>query len=170
MLDVPESKEFTRAEVEVMKKKIEELNAVANPEFAKPVVAEKAQMRIDHGDLTALRYGDWKLIFMEQKVEETLLIWQEPFVELRFPLLERMGLDLPFGTMNFGLLRGALFFDAGNTWDPRYYETLGSVGGGIRFSMFGMLVLRYDIGKRIENNFTTIQRGVYHQFWFGWDF
>jgi arylsulfatase len=47
----------------------------------------------DDGDLTALRYGDWKLIFMEQKTEETLSIWQEPFVTLRFPLIINLRRD-----------------------------------------------------------------------------
>jgi arylsulfatase A-like enzyme len=47
----------------------------------------------DDGNLTALRYGDWKLIFMEQKVEETLEIWQAPFVELRFPLIINLRRD-----------------------------------------------------------------------------
>lgn len=47
----------------------------------------------DDGDLTALRYGDWKLIFMEQKTEETLRIWQEPFVSLRVPLIINLRRD-----------------------------------------------------------------------------
>jgi len=47
----------------------------------------------DDGDLTALRYGDWKLIFMEQKTEETLRIWMEPFVELRVPLVVNLRRD-----------------------------------------------------------------------------
>jgi len=47
----------------------------------------------DDGNLTALRYADWKLIFMEQKVEETLEIWQAPFVPLRFPLIVNLRRD-----------------------------------------------------------------------------
>jgi arylsulfatase len=47
----------------------------------------------DDGDLTALRYDDWKLIFMEQKVEETLEIWQAPFIPLRFPLIINLRRD-----------------------------------------------------------------------------
>ncbi len=90
--------------------------------------------------------------------------------ELRFPLLDRVGFDFPFGSINLGIMRGALFVDAGNSWDENYGETLGSIGGGLRFSLFGILVLRYDMGKRIENNFTRLQSDVYHQFFFGWDF
>ena len=47
---------------------------------------------------------------------------------------------------------------------------LGSVGGGLRMSLGGVLVLRYDVGKRIENNFTRLQSDFFHQFFFGWDF
>ncbi len=34
----------------------------------------------DDGDLTALRYQDWKLVFAEQRVRGTFQIWAEPFV------------------------------------------------------------------------------------------
>jgi arylsulfatase len=37
----------------------------------------------DDGDLTALRYKAWKLIFMEQKAMGTFRVWMEPFVPLR---------------------------------------------------------------------------------------
>jgi arylsulfatase len=47
----------------------------------------------DDGDLTAPRYRDWKLIFMEQRAKGTLLVWQEPFVPLRFPLLFNLRRD-----------------------------------------------------------------------------
>jgi arylsulfatase len=49
----------------------------------------------DDGDLTALRYQDWKLIFMEQRVEATLQAWVEPFVPLRIPMILHMRRD-PF--------------------------------------------------------------------------
>jgi arylsulfatase len=47
----------------------------------------------DDGDLTALRYNDWKAIFMEQRVEATLQAWAEPFVPLRVPLLFNLRRD-----------------------------------------------------------------------------
>ena len=47
----------------------------------------------DDGDLTALRYMDWKIIFMEQRVEATLQAWREPFVPLRAPLIENLRRD-----------------------------------------------------------------------------
>ncbi len=47
----------------------------------------------DDGDLTALRYDDWKLIFMEQKAEGTFRVWMEPFVPLRVPLILNLRRD-----------------------------------------------------------------------------
>jgi arylsulfatase len=47
----------------------------------------------DEGDLTALRFGDWKLIFMEQRVEGTLQAWAEPFIPLRVPLIFNLRRD-----------------------------------------------------------------------------
>ena len=47
----------------------------------------KARVLVRNGDLTALRYGDWKIMFMVQKSPGTLNVWQEPFVTLRLPKL-----------------------------------------------------------------------------------
>jgi len=47
----------------------------------------------DDGDLTALRYDDWKLIFMEQRAEATFQAWMEPFVPLRVPLIFNLRRD-----------------------------------------------------------------------------
>jgi arylsulfatase len=47
----------------------------------------------DDGDLTALRYRDWKLIFMEQKAVGTFRVWMEPFVPLRVPLIFNLRRD-----------------------------------------------------------------------------
>ncbi len=49
----------------------------------------------DDGDLTALRYDDWKLIFMEQKTVGSFRVWMEPFVPLRVPLIFNLRRD-PF--------------------------------------------------------------------------
>jgi hypothetical protein len=91
-------------------------------------------------------------------------------LELRFPFVDQVGVQFPFGGIGLGAFRGALFFDAGNTWDAEYTETLGSIGGGLRWNLGGVLVLRYDVGKRIINNFKALDSGLFYQFFFGWDF
>ncbi len=47
----------------------------------------------DDGDLTALRYNDWKALFMEQKAETTLRAWIEPWTPLRIPLIFNLRRD-----------------------------------------------------------------------------
>ncbi len=47
----------------------------------------------DDGDLTALRYNDWKLVFMEQRAVGTLKLWANPFTPLRVPLLFNLRRD-----------------------------------------------------------------------------
>jgi arylsulfatase len=47
----------------------------------------------DDGDLTALRYNDWKAIFMEQRIETTFETWANPFTPLRVPLIFNLRRD-----------------------------------------------------------------------------
>ena len=47
----------------------------------------------DDGDLAALRYEDWKLMFLEQEEWATLRAWMEPFTELRLPLMFNLRRD-----------------------------------------------------------------------------
>ncbi len=47
----------------------------------------------DDGDLTALRYDDWKMIFMEQRAEATLQAWIDPFIPLRVPMIYNLRRD-----------------------------------------------------------------------------
>jgi hypothetical protein len=37
-------------------------------------------------------------------------------------------------------------------------------------TVLGLIVLRYDLGKRIEEDFTKIQGNLFHSFYFGFDF
>jgi arylsulfatase A-like enzyme len=41
----------------------------------------------DDGDLVALRYENWKWVFLEQRALGTLRVWAEPFTPLRLPKL-----------------------------------------------------------------------------------
>jgi arylsulfatase A-like enzyme len=47
----------------------------------------------DDGNLVALRFDNWKVVFMEQRVEGTLRVWSEPFVPLRVPKLYNLRTD-----------------------------------------------------------------------------
>ena len=68
----------------------------------------------DEGDLMAIRHGDWKVHFVEQR-GEGFLAWQEPFVPLRLPKLFNLRSD-PFenadiaSQMYYTKWRGDRFF------------------------------------------------------------
>jgi arylsulfatase len=47
----------------------------------------------DDQQLTALRYDNWKLVFLEQRVPGTLRIWAEPFTNLRVPKVYNLRTD-----------------------------------------------------------------------------
>ena len=47
----------------------------------------------DDGDLTGLRYDNWKLVFAEQRAPGTLRVWSEPYVKLRVPKVFNLRLD-----------------------------------------------------------------------------
>jgi arylsulfatase A-like enzyme len=49
----------------------------------------------DDGDVLGLRFDNWKVVFMEQRMQGTLQIWAEPFVPLRLPKLFNLRTD-PF--------------------------------------------------------------------------
>ena len=49
----------------------------------------------DDGDLVGVRYDNWKAVFAEQRVQGTVAIWLEPFVQLRMPKLFNLRTD-PF--------------------------------------------------------------------------
>ena len=47
----------------------------------------------DDSQLTALRYNNWKLVFLEQRTAGTLQVWAEPFVPLRVPKMFNLRTD-----------------------------------------------------------------------------
>lgn len=47
----------------------------------------------DDGDLTGLRYDNWKIVFAEQRAPGTLRIWAEPLTKLRVPKIFNLRMD-----------------------------------------------------------------------------
>jgi arylsulfatase len=47
----------------------------------------------DDADVVALRYDNWKMVFLEQRAQGTLRIWAEPFVPLRVPKIFNLRTD-----------------------------------------------------------------------------
>ncbi|KRG48979.1 arylsulfatase [Stenotrophomonas panacihumi] len=47
----------------------------------------------DDGDVLGLRYDNWKIVFMEQRLKGTMQLWAEPFTRLRLPKLFNLRTD-----------------------------------------------------------------------------
>jgi len=47
----------------------------------------------DDGDVLGIRFDNWKIVFMEQRMEGTLGVWAEPFVKLRLPKIFNLRTD-----------------------------------------------------------------------------
>jgi arylsulfatase A-like enzyme len=47
----------------------------------------------DDGDLTAVRFDNWKVVFLEQRAPGTLRVWAEPFTQLRVPKIFNLRTD-----------------------------------------------------------------------------
>lgn len=90
--------------------------------------------------------------------------------ELRFPFFDFLGVQSSLGGVVLWQVRGALTCDIGGVWDRDYLSSLGSFGFGLRASLGQVVTIRWDLGKRIENNFSSLQHGLYSVLFFGWDF
>lgn len=47
----------------------------------------------DDQQVTGLRYDNWKMVFLEQRAKGTLLVWAEPFANLRIPKIFNLRTD-----------------------------------------------------------------------------
>lgn len=91
-------------------------------------------------------------------------------LEYRFPMFDHLVLGFPFRGLELPGVEGAVFADAGNAWEK--FESIprprGSVGLGLRMSLGGYMVLRYDLARRTD--FQEIQPGWEREFYLGFDF
>ena len=83
----------------------------------------------DTGELTALRYNDWKAIFMEQKEYATLRAWIEPWTPLRVPLITNLRRDpyerahVTSNTYYDWLIDRAFFLVPGQAYVAQFLQT-----------------------------------------------
>jgi len=90
--------------------------------------------------------------------------------EYRFPLFERLVLGVPFQSLELPGVEGAVFADAGNAWEKfeKVPRPRGSFGLGLRMSLGGYFVLRYDLARRTD--FQRVLPGWEREFYVGFDY
>jgi len=83
----------------------------------------------DDGDVLGMRYDNWKIVFMEQRLEGTLGVWAEPFVRLRLPKIFNLRTDpyefAPVTSNSYydWMLHNAYFIFAAQTVAAKFAET-----------------------------------------------
>ncbi len=89
--------------------------------------------------------------------------------EIRFPLVQRWMLQIPLGALEFPMIQGAVFVDAGSVWNSGWSsDWVGSFGGGFRMGLGGIMVLRYDVARRTD--WKTVDRHNHSEFTIGWNY
>jgi arylsulfatase A-like enzyme len=83
----------------------------------------------DDGDMLGIRYDNWKLVFMEQRIRGTMAVWAEPFVRLRMPKIFNLRTDpyeyadITSNTYYGWFLHNAYFIYAAQTAAAKFAET-----------------------------------------------
>jgi len=90
--------------------------------------------------------------------------------EYRFPLFDRLVLGVPLQSLELPGIEGAVFADAGNAWEKfeKVPRPKGSFGLGLRMSLGGYFVLRYDLAR--QTDFQRIKPGWEREFYVGFDY
>ncbi|HET6996529.1 MAG TPA: sulfatase-like hydrolase/transferase, partial [Chitinophagaceae bacterium] len=83
----------------------------------------------DDGDVLALRFDNWKIVFMEQRLHGTMGVWAEPFTRLRLPKIFNLRTDpyefadVTSNTYWDWVVHNAYFIFAAQTAAARFAET-----------------------------------------------
>jgi len=110
------------------------------------------------GGSWTLRGYDWR------SLEGTKIILLNN--EVRFPVLNRLLLGFPMGTLELPGTEGAIFFDMAYLGEEKFQAPLGSFGLSFRLNLG--IVLRLDVAKKTD--FDRISRETVTQFFFGYDY
>ena len=111
----------------------------------------------DDADLTAVRVGEWKIIFMEQRATGTMQVWAEPFVPLRLPKLFNLRRD-PFEVADV----------TSNTyWDWVLYRTPRLFSAMAAVTQFMATFEKYPPRQKVAS-FTVLGLMEQYKKQFGW--
>jgi hypothetical protein len=134
------------------------------------VFAQRFVSRSAWGDDLQLFYlgGSWDLHgyrFRQFAGTRTWLVNSE----IRFPLIDRLVMKLPIGLIEFPLLRGSLFLDAGRA-SGFLLDTgwIGSVGTGVELNLGYLPVARVNFSRLTD--FETIERDWRIDLFLGFNF
>jgi WD40 repeat protein len=87
--------------------------------------------------------------------------------EIRFPLVDRLLIGLPFNAIEFGGFRGSLFSDAAYIAEPFIPGWWGNYGVGFEMALGGGFITRWNFGR--THNFDRVIDS-FNRFFIGWNY
>ncbi|MBL8659743.1 MAG: arylsulfatase [Rhodospirillales bacterium] len=111
----------------------------------------------DDGQLVALRYENWKLVFAEQRATGTLQVWAEPFTKLRLPKIfdlrsdpyERA--DITSNTYWDWVLSHAFLVVAGQAYVAKFLDTFKEFPPAQRPASFSIDQIQAEMEESFRN-------------------
>jgi len=92
--------------------------------------------------------------------------------EIRFPLIDRFAIGLPFGVIEMPMFRGAIFFDAGKASRNRaaFLDTdwMGSFGAGVELNLGYAPVIRVNFTRKTD--FSSISDNTGFELFIGYNY
>jgi arylsulfatase len=118
----------------------------------------------DDGNLVAIRYDDWKVVFHEQRIPGGFQVWSEPLVTLRLPKLFNLRMD-PYeradvvsDQYNDWLVRNDFLLVKGQLKSAAFLETFVKYPPSQRVASFNVEGVREQVNKAIDQSFKD--RGI----------
>jgi arylsulfatase len=113
----------------------------------------------DDGELVAMRWDNWKLVFCEQRAPGELLIWANPFTCLRLPKLYNLRMD-PYEHADISgslydqwRVENAYLFAQGTFKASEFLETFTKYPPSQRPASFSIDQVRKQVDKVIDKHF-----------------
>ena len=110
----------------------------------------------DDGELVAMRYGDWKIVFCEQRAPGGMQVWANPFTCLRFPKVFNLRMD-PYERADVvsdqyydWTTRNAYLTEIGVTKAAAFLETFVTYPPSQKPASFSVDQIRKSVDERIE--------------------
>lgn len=118
----------------------------------------------DDGDLVAMRYDDWKIVFAEQRKPGGLEVWANPFTTLRVPKLYNLRMD-PYERADVvsdqyydWLTKNDYLMVKGQLKAAAFLQTFAEYPPSQRPASFNVEGVRKEVNKAIDQSFKA--RGI----------
>lgn len=113
----------------------------------------------DDGDLVAMRYDDWKIVFSEQRKPGGLEVWSNPFTTLRVPKLYNLRMD-PYERADVvsdqyydWLTKNDYLMVKGQLKAAAFLQTFAEYPPSQRPASFNVEGVRKEVNKAIDQSF-----------------